>query len=373
MTRLPLDVGVMLPVSGAAGGSGRTGYAVTEAARLAEELGFSSVWASDHLAFRTGLLEPVVALTAASAVTRHVRVAFGVLLAALRQPAWVAKQVSSLQVLSGDRVILGIGVGGENPNEWVAAGVPVRQRGRRTDRLLEVLPTMLAGRPARLPAPWDAPVPALAPTAAVPPIWIGGRHDAAVERAARFGDGWLALWLDGRTLAERRALLHDRARGLGRPAPRTGIAVFVNADDRDPDGAREAASRYLHRQYGSAAARLGRYVLAGRREDVCRGLGELVAGGADQLVLVPAGGDSATQYRRLAEIRTDLPTTVSTVGGRRGDAGNTPPPRTNASADQPSTDQPSTDQPSTDQPHRRKVPACPSVSWDSARTYRTGS
>src|SRR6185369_12346784 len=115
-------IGVMLPNSGAVGGGA---YAVVEAARQAERLGFDSVWSVDHLAFHSGVLEPVVTLAAAAAVTERVELGFGVLLAALRHPALLAKQLGSLHTLSGDRLHLGIGVGGENPAEWAAAGVPV--------------------------------------------------------------------------------------------------------------------------------------------------------------------------------------------------------------------------------------------------------
>lgn len=300
-----VEVGVMLPASGASG-DGR--YQVASAARGAEELGFCSVWTVDHLAFHIGSLEPVVTLAAVATITEHVQLGFGVMLAALRHPAWIAKQLASLQVISGDRVLFGVGVGGENPVEWAAAGVPVRQRGRRTDRLLEVLPTLVTGREAELPAPWNARVPPLAPAGAAPPIWIGGRSEAAIERAARFGDGWLAAWVPADQLAERQEKCANRARELGRTVPRTGIALFVNVDDGDPAHAASETAGYLKRQYGEMAEKIMRYAIVGTSASVGRELHSMVAGGAELLVLVPASGDWRTQYRRLASIRrNDLP------------------------------------------------------------------
>jgi alkanesulfonate monooxygenase SsuD/methylene tetrahydromethanopterin reductase-like flavin-dependent oxidoreductase (luciferase family) len=295
-----LDVGVVLPTSGAAD---RGRYRVAGAARLAEELGFDSVWASDHLAFHAGMLDPVVGLTVAACVTERVRVAFGILLVALRHPAWVAKQVASLQVTSGGRVILGVGVGGENPAEWEAVGVPVRERGRRTDLALAALPELLAGRATELPPPWRTLVPPLVPAAAMPPVWIGGRSGPAIERAARAGDGWLALWLGRDALDEGVATLSRRARELGRPVPRAGLSVFVNVDDADPGAAAAETESFLRRQYGPAAEGIRRYAVTGTEAEVRGRLCELAAAGVDQLVLAPASGDYAEQYRRLERLR----------------------------------------------------------------------
>ncbi len=303
----------MLPASGAAG-SGR--YDVVAAARLAERLGFDSVWTVDHLAFHSGILEPVTVLAAASAVTGRVALGFGVLLAAMRHPAWTAKQIASLQVLSGDRVVLGVGVGGENPGEWAAAGVPMTQRGRRTDAFLDAMPALVTGRPVRLPEPWDAEVPALAPTGAVPPAWVGGRSAAAIERAAARADGWLGLWVDAGRFADRRAALSARARELGRPCPRAGVTVLVHVDDRNPDLARAECARFLRAQYGGPVDRLLPYAVAGTAAEVAAGLGALVAAGADQLVLLPGAADYPAQYHRLAALRHELPDRPQSVETR---------------------------------------------------------
>jgi alkanesulfonate monooxygenase SsuD/methylene tetrahydromethanopterin reductase-like flavin-dependent oxidoreductase (luciferase family) len=288
----------MLPNSGAVDDGG---YAVVEAARQAEELGFGSVWCVDHLAFHSGVLEPVVTLAAAAAVTGRVRLGFGVLLAALRHPALLAKQLGSLQTLSGDRLDLGVGVGGENPDEWAAAGVPVTERGRRTDRLLEVLPGLIRGVPAELPAPWHDRVPALSPDGAAPPVWIGGSSAAAMERVLRHGDGWLGLWAGPEAVGRRRRELLAAAEARGRPAPRIGVTVFVHVDDQDPAGARAEAGRFLERQYRLAPALARRFVLAGDGATVARGLAGYLDAGADQLVLFPAATSYTEQYRRLAD------------------------------------------------------------------------
>ncbi|MBO3751465.1 LLM class flavin-dependent oxidoreductase [Streptosporangiaceae bacterium NEAU-GS5] len=296
---MSVQVGVVLPTLEAAG---RGDYPVAAAARQAEDLGFGSVWAVDHLAFHSGIVEPAVALAAAAAVTRQVLLGFGVLLAALRQPAWAAKQIASLQVLSGRRVLLGVGVGGENPAEWAAAGVPLRERGRRTDVLLAAMPDLLSGRPVRLGAPFDIDIPALAPAAPVPPLWIGGRSRAALERAVRCGDGWLGLFLDAEQLARRRACLTELAGLHDRPVPRIGVTLFVNIDDRDPARARREASDFLRSVYVMPESTTGRYLVAGTSEEVAEQVTAMVAAGADHIVLLPAAADYPAQYERLAPL-----------------------------------------------------------------------
>ena len=115
----------------------------------AEERGFESVWSVDQLVAGTGVpvLDSLTALAAAGAVTQRVKLGVGVLIAPLRPVAWIAKQVATLQYLSGDRVLLGIGAGGDrHAGSWDAVGVPRRERGRRTDEALRRLPDLIAGK-----------------------------------------------------------------------------------------------------------------------------------------------------------------------------------------------------------------------------------
>src|ERR1700759_4203947 len=103
------------------------------AARPAEGLDFEIAFVGDLLSFPPPWLEGLLCLAAAATATTRLRLGTSVLLAAMREPAWLAKQVATLQHLSAGRLVLGVGVGGENPAEWEAVGVPVRERGRRTD------------------------------------------------------------------------------------------------------------------------------------------------------------------------------------------------------------------------------------------------
>src|SRR3954471_21315260 len=170
--------------------------------RMAEELGFDSVWCNDHLALPSAsgnggaepayaaaygeqrgqhIYEPLIVLAYLAAVTRRVRLGTSVYLLPLRNPLLAAKQAVSLDRLSKGRLVLGVGVGWLE-SEFAAMGVPYRQRGRRTDEAIALLKAVCGSdSPDFLPKPVQRPH---------PPLWIGGRSEAAVRRAARLGDAW---------------------------------------------------------------------------------------------------------------------------------------------------------------------------------------
>ena len=221
-----MDVGVVLPTLWARDGSQAD---IVAAARHAEELGFESVWVVDQLVAGTGvpILDSLISLAAAAGATGRVRLGVGVLIVPLRPVAWVAKQVASLQRISGDRVLLGVGAGGDRHEaSWAAAGVPRNERGRRTDEALRLLPDLISGRPARLGDDRSGPEIRLSPGAAVPPIIVGGMSGAAMSRAARYGDGWFVLGSPDQ-VAQSRMRIQEVAGGLGRPAPALTTNLMV--------------------------------------------------------------------------------------------------------------------------------------------------
>src|ERR1700761_6943173 len=127
---VPVELGVMLP--SVSRRDERPGD-IPALARQAEQLGFESLWVVDQLVAGTGVpvLDSLTALAAAAAITDRIRLGVGVLIAPLRPVAWIAKQVATLQYLSGDRILLGIGAGGDQHDAaWLAARGPPPERGR---------------------------------------------------------------------------------------------------------------------------------------------------------------------------------------------------------------------------------------------------
>jgi probable F420-dependent oxidoreductase len=140
-------VGVFLPTF--AGAGGRTGEELAAFARRAEDLGFDSVWATDHLLHQSRFyavpwLDPIVSLTYVAATTSRLRLGTSVLVLPTRQPVVLAKQVATLQALADERYILGVGTGWDD-REFQAVGQRRAERGGRTDESIAILRRLLAG------------------------------------------------------------------------------------------------------------------------------------------------------------------------------------------------------------------------------------
>jgi probable F420-dependent oxidoreductase len=288
-----------------------------QAARRAEELGFDGAWVGDHLWGHAPWLDSTVALASAAAVTERLQLGFSVMLLALRPPAWAAKQIQSIDALSGGRLTLGVGVGGEYPEEFEAAGVPVHKRGKRVDEALEVLPDLLLGR--RVDYDGDAlsvHANALAPPMReLPRILIGGRGDVALRRVVRFGDGWLPMWLSPEQLLERGAQLRELAAASGRPEPSITLLILVHVDD-DLERSRREATEHLEGQYKLPLHVVERWAALGPIEHVAEQLQPYIDAGVGELILMTLGSAPLLQYERLAEVCQLLRATTARTGGR---------------------------------------------------------
>jgi probable F420-dependent oxidoreductase len=219
-----------------------------------EARGISTLWVGEHVVLfeeyqshypyaadgripappGSGLLEPMVTLSYLAACTTTVRLGTAMLLLPQRNPVYVAKEVSSLDWLSGGRVDLGVGVGWLK-EEFDALGVPWERRGARTDEYLQVLHTLwcddtssFKGELYRLPECEMFPKPVQQPH---PPIHIGGETDAALRRAARHGQGWHTFNRSPAELAEgleKLDILLEQA-GRSRDELRITVCPYFNA------------------------------------------------------------------------------------------------------------------------------------------------
>jgi probable F420-dependent oxidoreductase len=223
-------------------------------ARLAEEAGFESLWVGDHIALPADFdgdrprLEVVVALSYLAAVTSRVRLGFGVLVLPQRQPVLLAKQVSSIDVLSRGRLTVGVGVGYVVP-ELGAMGVRLAERGARTDEYLAAMTTLWTdaepsfdGRFVSFSGVLQRPLPVQRPH---PPLVVGGHSDAAMRRAARTANGWYGVFLDVPAAAEAVARLRTIAAGCERPAGLGELEITVT-----PPGPVDAATARRYADLG---------------------------------------------------------------------------------------------------------------------------
>ncbi len=274
----------------------------------AEGLGFDSLWAGDHVAFPGPILDPLQVLACFASHTRHVRLGTCVYLLPLRHPTVVAKMLASLDFISAGRLTFGVGVGGEFPGEFQACGVPVRERGARTDEALAVLRSLWRGETAAHRGRFfNFEVVQLKPPPiqiAGPPIWIGGRSEAALRRTARAGDGYVGYLLSPDGFRERMARIRERATAAGRDGSSITAALMTFAlVDPDRDAALRRAGAVLGAMYArpmqSAAER---YCIVGTAEDCAAAVHRFAEAGVEHLILTPLGyGDDAPeQIRRLA-------------------------------------------------------------------------
>ena len=277
---------------------------VAEAARHAERLGFESAWVVDQLIAGTGvpLVDSIVALAAAAGATSRIRLGTGVLIVPLRPVVWIAKQAASLQYVSGGRLILGVGAGGDrHALSWGAAGVDRKDRGKRLDAALRALPDLIAGRPARLSP--DRPPVRLSPAVPVPPVIVGGLSGRAFDRAVAHGDGVFLIGSPGQIAADR-ARLAERAAAAGRPVPAvTANAMLVLAGDETLPAPAEIARQIADPDgmFGfpaEAAAVAARITGAG---PAAAYLGALEQAGAERVVVTFPAGDWYRQASLLAE------------------------------------------------------------------------
>jgi alkanesulfonate monooxygenase SsuD/methylene tetrahydromethanopterin reductase-like flavin-dependent oxidoreductase (luciferase family) len=301
-----LRIGVFLPSMSKSGGVPGD---IAATARHAEGLGLDSVWVVDQLIAATGapLLDSGIALATAAAVTSRVQLGFGVMILPLRPVAWVAKIVASLQHTSGDRVILGVGVGGDRHQQsWAAVGVPRSERGRRTDAALRALPGLLAGEPTRVGEGPGAPIVKLSPPAALPPILVGGVSDAAMARAVEYGDGWFSLPFAPDALAHHKARLTKLAAARKRPAPgitaTAGIAFWDDPALPDQDSLTRLLTD-VNGPYGIPAGQVTQVLVSGSPAKIAARLDALAAAGADSVVVDFPAGHWQRQADLLAQAR----------------------------------------------------------------------
>jgi probable F420-dependent oxidoreductase len=224
-------------------------------ARLAEDAGFESLWVGDHIALPVGAgnpprLEAVTALTYLAAVTGRVRLGVGLIVLPQRQPVLLAKQLTSVDVLSGGRLTVAVGSGYVEP-ELNAMGVQLAERGARTDEYLAAMRALWAAEPSFTGrfVSWSGvvqhPSPAQRPH---PPIVVGGHSAAAYRRAVRHGNGWYGWGLD--VDATRQALgdLAETARREQRPADLGGLDISMTPPGLpDLDTVRRYADAGVHR------------------------------------------------------------------------------------------------------------------------------
>lgn len=268
---------------------------VLTAARRAEAAGFDGVYLGDHLLHPHPILESIVTLSAVAAVTRRISIGPCVLLAGLRHPVVLAKQLGTLAAFAPGRLRVGIGVGGEYPAEFEAAGVPLAGRGQRMEAVLRGVRSLLSGGVEGADLTF-------APVAPDVPFLLAGWKEAALRRAAACGDGWIGYLLRPGSFVRRRDFLLACRAELGRagePFP-TGMLIPVHVASGPADAAAAAASAAWSELTRASAPLPGHLFAAGEPEQVADQLHRYWEAGCTEFMLGPA--DQGPGYLEQVEL-----------------------------------------------------------------------
>jgi probable F420-dependent oxidoreductase len=265
-------------------------------ARRIEAAGFDFVHCGEHVQGRNDVFNSFVALSAAGAATSRIGLMSTVVLLPLYPAALAAKLAAAVDVASGGRYCMGVGVGGELPDEFDACGVPLSERGARTDEAIEVIRLLWREDEAAFDGRFNHfshlsihPRPVTRPH---PAIWVAGRRTAAMRRAARLGDGWLPYMYSPEMLAESLTEIATLGEAVGRPKrPAAGIWLPLCCH-QDRATARRWVTDALSRRYRQDFTALApRYAVFGTEEDCRRRVQEYVDAGATTVALVAMGPD----------------------------------------------------------------------------------
>lgn len=281
---------------------------VAAEARAAEDAGYDGVATGEHLFFHGPVANGFVSLAAAAGATTRIRLLSSLTLLPLYPAALAAKLASSLDQVSGGRFDMGVGVGGEHPPEFVAAGVDVAQRGARTDEALGLVKrlwsgarTDVAGRFTTVPGLTLDPPPV---QAGGPPLWLGGRRPPAIRRAGRFADVWMPYMYSPEQVAGSLAEVRAAAEQAGRdPAAVRGSIFCWGGVDEDAGASRQEVVAGVSAVYQQDFTRLAdRYLLHGDPDRVLARAREYADAGAGTLIFSPVGlGD---RRARIVELFT---------------------------------------------------------------------
>ena len=264
-------------------------------ARWMENLGYEYFSVGEHFMRGdppgpTHAALPVLAVAAGA--TDQMRVLSSIILTPFYHPLVLARTTATLDAASGGRLTLGVGVGGEFPVEFEAAGLRVNQRGRRTDECLEVMRKLwtgekvtFSGRHFQLTDAMINPLPVQKPN---PPVWVSGRRDAAMARAAKFGDGWMPYFYDAPRYRDSVGKIKGFAAEAGRDisgfqwAHFPYIAIYPTEQQAAEVAAEQLGGRYL---YGGEFLDIVRkYCLLGTVENCIEQLQEYIDAGARHII-----------------------------------------------------------------------------------------
>ncbi len=282
----------------------------------AEAVGIDRLSVGDHVSFHGGRgFDGMVQAAVLAGLTSTIEVQTGVYLLGLRHPVLAARQIATVANLASGRLIVGVGLGGEDPHELEVCGVDPKTRGRRLDECLDVVRALLSGEPLDHHGRFfDLDDARILPAASSPvPIVVGGRSDAAIRRAALRAEGWLGLFVSADRYHGATTQVEEVAVAEGRTEVpwRHGMHVWCSFD---PTPDRVAAA--MEDLYKTPFARFERYTPVGSPAEVADQLGPYVVNGLRHVNLAPVSSTAEEAIDGVAEVKRLL---AAAAGERRPD------------------------------------------------------
>ena len=275
-------------------------------ADLCERSAIDSLWLSDRLSSPVPVLDVLTTLAAVAGRTRRLKFGPSVLVLPFRTPVVVAKELATIDYLSGGRLLPAVGVGVELPKEFEASGVPMAERGRRTDEMIQILRRLwtedevtFEGKFYRLNRITVLPKPVQNPL----PLWIGGKSEAAQRRVGRLGDGWIPSFVTPDEFARGVERVQEHAAAAGREIEVDHFGAIINYVLADsPEAGWRLADPYVPRGRADEAT-LRAAVAFGPPEVIAEKVEQYIAVGGSKFILRPLcpPGQMLDQLQRLAE------------------------------------------------------------------------
>lgn len=280
-----------------------------ELAEHAVAAGVDHLTVGDHVSFADGHgADGLIQASALLSAHPRLSVQTGVYLLALRHPAVVARQLATIALLAPGRLTFGVGVGGDDRRELELCGIDPRTRGTRTTEALRCVRLFLSGEEVDFRGRFFELHGAIRPAPAVPiPILVGGRSEAALARAGRLGEGWLALWVSPHRFAEAIGAIASAAAEAGRTGVRWQHALQLWASfGASRAAARERLSGIMEAAYGLPFERFERYAPCGPPEAIAEALAPYLAAGCRTFNFVPVASGLPEAMEAASEVKTLL-------------------------------------------------------------------
>ncbi len=279
-------------------------------AALAEDIGLDHVSCGDHVSFFVGAgFDGLIGSATLLGASETLNVNTAVYLLPLRHPVLVARQLSDLAAIGPGRFTFGVGIGGEDPHEVEICDVDPTTRGRRMDECMTVVRELLSGEPIDFDGDFFSLEQAqIVPAPSEPvPIIVGGRSDAAIDRAGRLGDGWFGVWVSPRRYGEAIEQMQAAAAEAGRSdvswtnALNVWCGVGANRDE-----ARGFVAPQMEGFYQPPYERFEKWSPAGTPEQLAEFLAPYVDAGCSTFNLIACGESAAAEIEAVAEVRSLL-------------------------------------------------------------------